>query len=84
MPEFTRRHLANHRSEPIWTASCAGLPRRHHLLQAACLAILRELRAALLLIRETAEELAPPGSLPNEEYCTGQRGPQMDQHSFRI
>ena len=29
-----------------------------------------------LLIRETAEELASPGSLPNEEYCTGQEAPK--------
>jgi hypothetical protein len=30
----------------------------------------------LFLIRETAEELASPGSLPNEEYCTVQGGPK--------
>jgi len=28
----------------------------------------RELWAALRLIRETVEELAPPGSVPNDEY----------------
>ena len=32
------------------------------------LADLRELRAALRLIRETVEELVPPGSLPNAEH----------------
>ena len=30
----------------------------------------RELWAALRLIRETVEELAPPGSVPNDEYLT--------------
>ena len=29
-----------------------------------------------VLIRETAEELGSPGSLPNEEYCTGQGAPK--------
>jgi hypothetical protein len=31
---------------------------------------LRELWTALRLIRETVEELAPPGSIPNDEYLT--------------
>jgi len=30
----------------------------------------RELWAALRLIRETVEEMAPPGSVPNDEYLT--------------
>jgi hypothetical protein len=30
----------------------------------------RELWAALRLIRETVEELAPPGSVPNDEYLS--------------
>ena len=36
----------------------------------ACRALLVEARAALSLIRETVEDLAPPGSVPNDEYLT--------------
>jgi len=36
----------------------------------ACRALLVEARAALSLIRETVEHLAPPGSVPNDEYLT--------------
>jgi hypothetical protein len=43
-----------------------------------------DLRAALLLIRESAEEAAPAWLPAEREYCTGQGGPQMDQHSFGI
>ena len=47
--------------------------RQQHALRddlAACRVLLVEARAALTLIRETVEDLAPPGSVPNDEYLT--------------
>jgi hypothetical protein len=66
----------SHSSWERWLRRWAGLARRtprRHIgsmtdLERVAANNNRELRAALKAIREVVEDLAPPGSVPNDEY----------------